>query len=92
MQPSQAAKIVELLRRRRVMAHVHPTGLHRSAIRVVLPGGAEAIWDADSAAGLEAQVLANGMLIGFVPVIAGSEDFDAEQSAEAIAAADYGLG
>ena len=92
MQPSQAERIVDLLRRRRVMAHVHPTGLHKAAIRVVLPGGAEAIWDADSAAGLEAQVLADGMLIGFVPLIRGSEDFDAEQSAQAIATADYGLG
>jgi hypothetical protein len=92
MQPSEAEEIVELLRRRRIMAHVHPTGLQNSAIRVVLPGGREAIWDADSAAGLEAQVLADGMLVGFVPLIAGSEDFDAAQSAEAIATADYASG
>jgi hypothetical protein len=31
------------------------------------------------------------MLVGFVPLIAGSEDFDARQSAEVIARADYGL-
>ncbi|MEZ5186158.1 MAG: hypothetical protein R2720_10470 [Candidatus Nanopelagicales bacterium] len=91
MQPSEAEKIVGLLRQRRVMAHVHPTGLQNCAIRVVLPGGREAIWDADSAAGLEAQVLADGMLVGFVPLIKGSEDFDAQQAAQAIAQADYGL-
>ncbi|MBK9434499.1 MAG: hypothetical protein IPN52_05060 [Micrococcales bacterium] len=90
MQPSEAEEIVGLLRQMRVMAHVHPTGLQKSAIRVVLPGGREAIWDADSAAGLEAQVLADGMLVGFVPLIAGSEDFDARQSADVIARADYG--
>lgn len=92
MQPSQAEEIVEILRARRVMAHVHPKGLQNSAIRVVLPGGREAIWDGDAAAGLEAQVLADGMLVGFVPVIAGSENFTVEQSAAAIAGADYGLG
>jgi len=90
MQPSEAEEIVDLLRQRRIMAHVHPTGLQNSAIRVVLPGGREAIWDSDAAAGLEAQVLADGMLVGFVPLIAGSEHFDAAQSAEAIANADYG--
>ena len=38
MQPSEAEEIVGLLRQMRVMAHVHPTGLQKSAIRVVLPG------------------------------------------------------
>lgn len=92
MQPSQAEQIVELLREQRIMAHVQPQGLQKAAIRVVLPGGREAIWDGDAAAGLEAQVMADGMLVGFVPLIKGSENFDAEQSAAAIAAADYGQG
>ncbi len=35
MQPSEAEEIVGLLRQMRVMAHVHPTGLQKSAIRVV---------------------------------------------------------
>jgi hypothetical protein len=90
MQPDQAEQIVTILRSRRVMAHVHPTGLQNSAVRVVLSGGREAIWDGDSAAGLEAQILADGMLVGFVPLIKGSEDFNTEQSADAIQHADYG--
>lgn len=89
MQPDQAEEIVAILKSRRVMAHVHPTGLQNSAIRVVLPGGREAIWDGDAAAGLEAQVLADGMLVGFVPLIKGSENFTAEQSADAIQGAEY---
>lgn len=89
MQPDQAERIVEILQSRRVMAHVHPTGLQNSAIRVVLPGGREAIWDGDAAAGLEAQVLADGMLVGFVPLIKGSENYTPEQSADAIQAARY---
>lgn len=89
MQPDQAEEIVEILRSRRVMAHVHPTGLQNSAIRVVLPGGREAIWDGDAAAGLEAQVLADGMLVGFVPVIKGSENYSALECANAIQTANY---
>lgn len=89
MQPDQAEEIVEILRSRRVMAHVHPTGLQTSAIRVVLPGGREAIWDGDAAAGLEAQVLADGMLVGFVPVIKGSENYSALECANAIQTANY---
>ncbi len=89
MQPDQAEEIVGILRSRRVMAHVHPTGLQNSAIRVVLPGGREAIWDGDAAAGLEAQVLADGMLVGFVPVIKGSENYTPLQCADAIQTADY---
>jgi hypothetical protein len=34
----------------------------------------------------------NGMLVGFVPQITGSEDFDEAQVVEAIASADYGPG
>lgn len=92
MQPSHAEQIVALLQQRRIMAHVQPQGLQNSAIRVVLPGGREAIWDGDAAAGLEAQIMADGMLVGFVPLIEGSADFDLEQSAEAIATADYESG
>lgn len=92
MQPSHAEEIVELLRERRVMAHVQPKGLQNAAIRIVLPGGREAIWDGDAAAGLEAQIMADGMLVGFVPLIPGSADFDVQQCVEAIATADYGSG
>jgi hypothetical protein len=45
-------------------------------VRVTLPGGREAEWDTDGAAGLEAQVMLDGMLVGYVPEIEGSEDFD----------------
>lgn len=87
----EAEAIVALLRERRIVAHVHPTGLTSAAVRVVLRGGAEAIWDGDRAAGLEAMVLADGMLVGYVPLIRGSEDFDEVTAAEAIAHADYRL-
>lgn len=86
-----AEKVVAQLRQRHVFAHVHSVGVNRVAVRVVLPTGADAIWDADGAAGLEAQVLRDGVLVGFVPVIPGSENFSLEQTVEAIANANYGV-
>ncbi|MEI6623480.1 MAG: hypothetical protein WCP28_16415 [Actinomycetes bacterium] len=88
----EAEQVVAELRSRDVFAHVHRGGIGRLGVRVVLPGGSEAIWDADGAAGLEAQVMADGVLIGFVPVIPGSADFTIEQVVEAISNADYGIG
>lgn len=58
-------------------------------VRVLLPDGREADWDTDGTAGLEALVMRNGMLVGFVPVIEGSEDFDEQQVVDAIARTDY---
>ena len=67
-------------------------GIGKVGVRVVLPTGAEAIWDADGAAGLEAQVMRDGVLVDFVPVIPGSADFTFDQTVRAIAAASYAIG
>lgn len=80
------------LRARGVMAHLHSDGVYAYSVRVVIPGGREAIWDADGAAGLEAEVLQDGDLVGYVPAIPGSEDYDVAQTVAAIAAADYDAG
>ena len=58
-------------------------------VRVSLPGGREAEWDTDGTAGLEAQVMCDGMLVGYVPQIDGSEGFDESQTVDAIARTDY---
>ena len=58
-------------------------------VRVTLPGGREAEWDTDGTAGLEAQVMRDGMLVGYVPQIEGSADFDESQVIDAIARTDY---
>ena len=47
------------------------------------------IWDSDGTAGLEAQVMRDGMLVGFVPVIEGSDHFDEQQIIDAIVRTDY---
>jgi hypothetical protein len=54
-----------------------------------LPDGREAHWDSDDTASLEAQVMRNGMLVGYVPEIEGSADFTEEQIVDAIVRTDY---
>ena len=91
MDEERARRVVGTLRARNVFAHVKlpHAGITQYGIRVVLPDGREAIWDNDGTAGLEAQIMRNGVLVGFVPSIPGSENFTDEQLIEAVAAADY---
>ena len=87
MDEQRARRVVETLRGRNVFAHVKLpyAGITQYGIRVVLPDGREAIWDNDGTAGLEAQVMRNGILVGFVSSIPGSENFGEEQIVEASA-------
>jgi len=84
--------VVAALQARGLFAHVHHASTTRVGVRVVLSGGREAIWDTDGAAGLEAMIMRDGVLVGFVPKIPGSESFTVEEAIEAIATADYGTG
>jgi hypothetical protein len=90
MQEQEATQVVAALQARGVRASLARPGLYRFGVRVQIGDGREVLWDVDGAAGLEAQVMRNGVLVGFVPKIPGSADFTVEQQAEAIAAADYG--
>lgn len=90
MEEEQARHVVEALREQGVFAHLHRGGVFQFGVRVVIPDGREAIWDADGAAGLEATVMRDGVLVGMVPTIPGSDTFDDDAVVEAIARADYG--
>jgi len=92
VQEQEAVQVVSALQTRGVRAALARPGLYRFGVRVIIGDGREALWDVDGAAGLEAQVMRNGVLVGFVPKIPGSSTFDVEQQADAIAAADYGTG
>ncbi|AGL19804.1 hypothetical protein [Actinoplanes sp. N902-109] len=91
MEEERATRVVAQLRDRNVFAHVKlpHAGITQYGVRVVLADGREAIWDNDGTAGLEAQIMRDGVLVGFVPSIPGSENFGDEQIIAAIAAADY---
>src|SRR6201995_2178988 len=88
MDEFRARRVVDSLRDRGVDAHLF-RGNGQYGVRVTLPGGREAEWDTDGTAGLEAQVMQDGMLVGYVPQIDGSEDFDEAQTVDAIARTDY---
>jgi hypothetical protein len=89
MDEFRARRVVDSLRDRGVNAHLLRGGVGKFGVRVSLPGGREAEWDTDGTASLEAQVMRDGMLVGYVPRIEGSEDFDESRIVDAIARTDY---
>lgn len=90
MEEAIAVEVVEQLRVRSVFAHVNRrVGVYSVGVRVVIPDGREAIWDNDGAAGLEAMVLRDGVLVGFVPQIPDSDDLETAAIVEIIAGTDY---
>ena len=89
MDENESQRVVDALRERGLPAHVERAGVGQFGVRVNLLDGREAIWDTDGTAGLEAQVMRNGTLVGFVPHIEGSEDFTEAQVVDAIARTDY---
>jgi hypothetical protein len=89
MDEFRARRVVDALRDRGINAHLLRGGIDQFGVRVSLPGGREAEWDTDGTAGLEAQVMRDGMLVGFVPQIEGSDGFDEPQIVDAIARTDY---
>jgi hypothetical protein len=89
VEENRARRVVDALRERGINAHLARGGVAQFGVRVSLPGGREAEWDTDDTAGLEAQVMQDGMLVGFVPEIEGSEDFDEQQVVDAIARTSY---
>lgn len=89
MDENRARFVVDAMRERGIDAHTERAGVYQFGVRVALPDGREAIWDTDGTAGLEAQVMRDGMLVGFVPTIEGSEDFDDAAVLDAILRTDY---
>jgi hypothetical protein len=91
MDENRARRVVDALRDRGVPAHLaRPrAGLSQPGVRVVLSDGREAIWDTDGVAGLEALVMRDGAMVGFVPVLDGSENFTEADVVDAIERTDY---
>ncbi len=89
MDEARANRMVQALADYGIGARVERSGVYQFGIAIRLDTERVAIWDSDGTAGLEAQVMSNGMLVGFVPTIPGSADFTEEQSVAAIARTDY---
>jgi hypothetical protein len=89
MDENRARRVTDALRDRGINAHLKKSGIDAYAVQVPAGGGREAIWGAEGTTGLEAEVLLDGDLVGFVPEIPGSSSFDEAQIVDAIARADY---
>jgi hypothetical protein len=89
VEENRARRVVDELRDRGIDAHMLHAGVDQFGVRVNLHDGRQAEWDTDGTIGLEAQVMQDGDLVGFVPKIDGSENFDEAQTVDAIARTDY---
>ena len=90
MDENRARRVADALRDRGIDAHLdNEGGVGVYAVRVSVGDGREAIWGREGTASLEAEVLLDGDLVGFVAEIPGSESFDEAQVVDAIARADY---
>ena len=89
MEENEAREVTDLLRARGVDARMAKAGVYQFGIKVMLPDRREVIWDTDGTAGLEAQVMRDGVLVGFVPQIPGSESFGVAEVVDAIVRTDY---
>ena len=89
MEENKARRVVDALRERGTDAELARVGVYQFGVSIRLPDGREATWDSDGTAELEAQVMRNGMLVGYVPVIEGSDDYTEEQIVDTILRTDY---
>jgi hypothetical protein len=89
MEEMKARRVVDALRELGTDASLAREGVYQFGVVVRLPDGREATWDSDGTAALEAQVMRNGVLVGYVPSIEGSADFTEEQVVDAIMRTDY---
>jgi hypothetical protein len=91
MQENRARRVADALRDRGIDAHLDNggVGVNAYAVRVSIGDDREAIWGREGTSSLAAEVLLDGVLVGYVPQIPGSESFDAAQVVDAIARADY---
>jgi hypothetical protein len=89
MEENRARRVTDALRDRGINAQMAHAGVYQFGVTIRLGDGREAVWDTDGTAGLEANVMRDGVLVGYVPVISGSDDFDEAQTIDAIARTDY---
>src|SRR6202044_1339717 len=89
MDENRARRVADALREPGIDAPLETAGIDIFGVRIVLSGGREAIWGNEGTTSLEAEVLLDGDLVGFIPEISSLAAFDEAQIVDAIARADY---
>ena len=89
MQEDRARRVADALRDRGIDAHLLNEGIDIYGVRVSSTAGARRSGASRARSSLEAEVLLDGDLVGFIPEIPGSSEFTDAQVADAIARADY---
>jgi hypothetical protein len=89
MEENKARRVVDALRDLGTDADLARVGVFQFGVSVKLPDGREATWDSDGTAALEAQVVRDGVLVGYVPAIEGSETYTEKQIIDTILRTDY---
>lgn len=89
MDENRARRVTDTLRERGIDAHLEKGGVDKYGVRIALGDGRQAVWGMEGTSSLEAEVLLDGDLVGFVPEIPGSGEFTEQQIVDAIARADY---
>ncbi len=89
MEEMKARRVVDALRDRGTDADLARVAVNQFGINIKLSDGRVATWDSDDTASLEAQVMRDGVLVGFVPEIEGSGTYTDEQIIDSIRRTDY---
>jgi hypothetical protein len=91
VEETKALHLTDLLRDRGVDAHLERStgGIHGFGVRIDLHDGRQAIWGSARTTRLEAEVMRDGVLVGFREGIEGSENYSLEQMVETIIATDW---
>jgi hypothetical protein len=89
MEENRARRVADALRDRGIDAHLDKAGVGVYGVRVSIGDGRQAVWGREGTASLEAEVLLDGDLVGYVPEVPGSMSFDEAQIVDAIARVDY---
>jgi hypothetical protein len=89
MEEMKARRVVDALREQGTDAELARVAVFQFGVTIKLHDGREATWDSDGTASLEAQVMRDGVLVGYVPEIEGSDSYTEEQIIDTIRRTDY---